>query len=153
MINLKDLKQFHEHQYARHLVLRTPNMEIIVVCWLPGQASPVHGHGPSDAVMVQLEGEITYTNFYPDGKKVSGVLHAGDIDHTPVGVEHQIANHSNDACVTLNIYSPPLQKEFQGFDLGYANDVKLEEIQLSDDVVRYLRAASPLANTEVNYTI
>lgn len=153
MINLKDLKHFQQHQYARHLVLRTDNVEIIVVCWLPGQGSPVHGHGPSDAVMVILEGTMSYTNFYPDGKKVSGIWQAGDIGHCPVGVQHQISNHSNDPLVTLHVYSPPLQREHQGFDLGYANEVAIEEIQLSEDVIKYLKAASPFADGVPNYSI
>ncbi len=153
MVNLRDLKHFQQNQYARHLVLRTDNVEIIVVCWLPGQCSPVHGHGPSDAVMVILEGKMSFTNFYPDGRKVSGIWEPGDIGHAPVGVKHQIANYSDEELVTLHIYSPPLQTELQGFDLGYANEVQIEEIQLSQDVIRYIRAASPFLPSDANYSI
>lgn len=153
MVNLRDLKHFQDNHYARHLVLRTDNVEIIVVCWLPGQSSPVHGHGPSDAIMVILEGTMSYTNFYPDGRKVSGIWQAGDIGHAPVGVQHQISNFSNAPLMTLHIYSPPLQTELQGFDLGYANDVQIEEVQVSEDIVRYLRAASPFIQEDPNYVI
>ncbi len=153
MVNFRDLKHFQDHQYTRHLVLRTNNVEIIVVCWRPGQGSPIHGHGPSDAIEVILEGTLSYTNYYPDGRTVSGILQAGDISHTPVGVKHQIANNANEELVTLHIYSPPLNPEFQGFDLGYANDVAFEEIQLPDEVIRFIRAASPMASVDTNYVI
>lgn len=147
MVNIRDLKHFHQHQYARHLVLKTQNVEIIMVCWLPGQGSPAHGHGPSDAVMMILEGEMAYTNFYPDGRKVSGIWRPGDIGHAPVGVQHQISNHSDSELVTLHIYSPPLQAAMQGFDLGYANDVQLQEVQLPQEIVQYLMA-NPLAQAQ-----
>ncbi len=142
-VNLNHLKLFQDNNYARNLVLKTDNLEIIVVCWKPGQASPVHGHGPSDAVMVILEGEMSYTNFFPDGRKVSGVWQAGDVGHCPVGVQHQIANRSEQDLVTFHIYSPPLQTRFQGFDLGYANEVQLHEVQLPQDVIRILMARVP----------
>jgi quercetin dioxygenase-like cupin family protein len=141
MVNLYELKKFYQQNYARHLVVKSQNVEIILVCWLPGQASPVHGHGPSDSVIMVLEGELSYTNYYPNGRKVSGTIHKGDISHAPVGVEHQIANNSNNELVTLHIYSPPLNRELQGFDLGYANQVELQEVQLPEETVRYLVAA------------
>jgi quercetin dioxygenase-like cupin family protein len=153
VINLRDLKHFQQGNYCRNLVLRTDNMEIIVVCWLPGQGSPVHGHGPSDAVMVILEGTMSYTNFYPDGKKVSGIWQTGDIGHAPVGVEHQISNLSDAPLVTLHVYSPPLKREDMGYDLGYANEVQFEEVQLSEEVIKFLRAASPFADGVPNYSI
>lgn len=141
MVNFQDLKQFHSTQYTRNLVLKTPNIEIILVCWMPGQASPIHDHGASDAVHLILEGEMCYTNIFPDGRKVSGTLRPGDIDHVPVGVKHIIANNSDAGLVTLNIYAPALQTELQGFDLGYSNPVQLKEVQLPDSLVRVLMAA------------
>jgi mannose-6-phosphate isomerase-like protein (cupin superfamily) len=152
VINLTDLKQFSPDHYARHLVLKTATVEIIVVCWLPGHCSPVHGHGTSDAVMVILEGEMAYSNYYPDGRVVSGKWNPGDIGHVPVGVQHRIANHGTTELVTLHIYSPPIDPALQGFDLGYANEVSLHEVQLPDEaVVRYIKAVPPvLAGAGVN---
>lgn len=141
MINFKDLKQFHPSTYTRNLVLKTPNLEIILACWMPGHASPIHDHGVSDAVQLILEGEMSYTNIFPDGRKVSGTLRPGDIDHVPVGVKHIIANNSDQELVTLNIYAPALQMELQGFDLGYSNPVQLTEVQLPDELVKVLMAA------------
>ncbi|MBY0403970.1 MAG: cysteine dioxygenase family protein [Cyanobacteria bacterium] len=145
MIKLEDLIQFHSEKYTRNLVLKTHNIEIILVCWLPGQASPIHGHGDSDAVHFILEGEMSFTNYFPDGRKVSGTVRPGHLDHVPVGVDHLIANHSDKPLVTLNIYSPPLQTDLQGFDLGYSNPVTLREVQLPEEIVKVLMAVPPLA--------
>lgn len=153
MVNLRELKQFYQQNYARHLVVKSHNVEIILVCWLPGQSSPVHGHGPSDSVMVVLEGELAYTNIYPDGRKVSGILRSGDVGHAPVGVQHQIANNGQQELVTLHIYAPPLNRELQGFDLGYANEVQVEEVQLPEETVRFLVASSPIKGLDLEYTI
>ena len=74
IININVLKQFLQHQYARHLVFKTGNTEILIMCWLPGQGSPRHNHGISDAITLVLEGEMSYTTYYPDKTKVSGLL-------------------------------------------------------------------------------
>jgi cysteine dioxygenase len=140
MIHINDLKHFQQGKYTRNLVLKTPNIEIILVCWLPGQASPVHDHGKSDAVHVILEGEMSYTNIFPDGRKVSGTLVQGNIDHVPAGVAHIISNQSDKELVTLNIYAPPLQSELKSFDLGYSNDVTIQEVHLPEEVIQILMA-------------
>jgi hypothetical protein len=31
-------------RYTRHLVLRTPDVELLVLCWARGARAPVHGH-------------------------------------------------------------------------------------------------------------
>lgn len=140
MVHIDDLKQFHQGKYTRNLVLKTPNIEIILVCWLPGQASPPHDHGKSDAVHVILEGEMSYTNIFQDGRRVSGTHSPGNIDHVPVGVSHIISNQSDKELVTLNIYAPPLQSELKSFDLGYSNDVTIKEVHLPEEVIRILMA-------------
>ncbi len=155
MVNLNELKHFYQQNYARHLVVKSQNVEIILVCWMPGQGSPIHGHGPSDSVIVILEGELAYTNYYPDGKTISGVLKPGEVAHAPVGVQHQISNHSDKELVTLHIYAPPLNRELQGFDLGYANDVEIQEVQLPEQTVKYLVASSlsAAASHDIEFSI
>ena len=110
MLNLDTLKQFQDDHYSRHLVLRSPNVEILVVCWRPGQGSPIHGHGPSDGVMVILEGEIANTSYYADGRKISTVWRAGDVGHSPVGVKHEVKTTSDKNVVSLHSYAQPLDR-------------------------------------------
>ena len=138
MLNLQALKEFKENHYARHLVFRSSNVEILVVCWRPGQGSPIHGHGASDGLMIILEGEITNTSYLPNGQKITTVWGEGDVGHTPVGAQHEVKNTSDKDVVSLHIYAPPLERELQGPDMGYHNSVQPKEVPLPNDVVRYL---------------
>lgn len=140
IINIGILKQFLEKQYARHLVFKTNNLEILLVCWLPGQGAEAHEHGQSDAITLVLEGEMSYTTFHPEGSIVSGTLRTGDIEHIPPGVKHRVMNNSNEKLVTLHIYSPPLEASLLCTSLGYANKIKLQEMQLPEKTIRYLMA-------------
>jgi predicted metal-dependent enzyme (double-stranded beta helix superfamily) len=142
MLNLEALKQFQDNHYARHLVFRSNNVEILVVCWRPGQGSPIHGHGPADGLMIILEGEITNTTYHPDGRKVTTVWAAGDVGHTPVGAQHEVKNTSTRDVVSLHVYAPPLERELQGADMGYHNTVLPCEVQLPNDVVRFFLGAA-----------
>lgn len=138
MLNLQALKAFKDNHYARNLVFRSANVEILVVCWRPGQGSPVHGHGPSDGLMIMLEGEMTNTTYLPNGQKITTVWREGDVGHTPIGAQHEVKNTSNRNVVSLHIYAPPLQRDLQGADLGYHNNVFPKEVTLPNEVVRYL---------------
>lgn len=144
MLNLESLKQFKENQYARHLVFKSDRVEILLVCWRPGQGTPIHDHGESDGLMFILEGEITNTTYQADGRKVSTVWRKGDMGHTPVGARHEVKNTSNEDVVSLHIYAPPLDIDRQKQDLGYHNTVVSQDIFVSDEVMRYyLGSAQP----------
>lgn len=137
MLNLQALKEFRDNHYARHLVFKSDNVEILVVCWKPGQGSPIHDHGSSDGLMIILEGEITNTSYDSNGQKVTTVWTPGDVGHTPVGVRHEVVNRSDKEVVSLHVYAPPLKRELQGADMGYHNGVLPQEVTLPNEVVRY----------------
>lgn len=145
MLNLQALKQFRDNQYARHLVFRSTHVEILVVCWQPGQGSALHDHGPSDGLMIILEGEIVNTSYGQDGRPITTVWRPGDVGHTPVGTSHQVRNTSLDTnVVSLHIYAPPLPRDLQSADMGYHNTILPQEVTLPNEVVSYLLgAASP----------
>ncbi len=143
MLNIEMLKQFKDNQYARQLVFRSDHVEILVVCWAPGQGSPVHGHGPSDGLMLILEGEMTNTAYCANGQKVTTVWRPGDIGHTPVASQHEVKNTTTENVVSLHIYAPPLERQLQGADIGlnYHNTVLPKEVVLPNNVLRYLMGA------------
>jgi len=141
IINIEDLKKFIEEKYARNLAFKTDNVEVILLCLLPGQGTPIHGHGKSDGITVILEGKISYTNLYPDGTEDSGDLEVGDIEYIPVGMQHKITNSSKEKVVMLNIYSPPLDLAGENPDLVYANNIQPNNLDLSEKTVKFLKAA------------
>lgn len=36
--------RFEDGRYTRHLVLKTPAVEVLVLCWRRGSRAPIHGH-------------------------------------------------------------------------------------------------------------
>ncbi len=150
IINIDTLKSFLESQYARQLIFKTDNVELILMCWLPGQGTPVHNHGKSDAITLVLEGEMAYTTYYPEDRKVSGTLCPGDIEHIPIGIEHEVKNNSNKKLVTLHVYSPPLEVDLLPQTLGYSNEVTLKKVQVCEKVVSYLVADKPMVTSTVS---
>lgn len=154
-LNLSHFKHFTDHHYARHLVIRTDQLEMLVVCWMPGQHTAVHGHGPTDGVVVMQEGCMQNTTFLPNGKQITQVFEAGDIIHTPVGTQHRMANTSDAPAMTLHIYAPPLGEAYKNPDLGYANERNIQELQLPDEIRRYIMASPTVldAMAAETYTI
>ncbi|WKZ57086.1 MAG: cysteine dioxygenase family protein [Bdellovibrionota bacterium] len=107
--------QFDDTQYARNPVMSTSQVEVLVLCWRPGQISPIHDHAGSTCVVQVLTGtanEITYTRTakgllipletrsYP----TRALIASNDTD------THQLGNinPADSDLVTLHCYSPPL---------------------------------------------
>jgi cysteine dioxygenase len=104
---------FDAERYARNLVLRTPVLELLVLCWLPGQQTLIHDHGRSVNAIRVHGGELTSRLFSAaDGEPArmtteEAVSSGGmaSLDRTQI---HQLANTSQEKLVTIHMYSPPL---------------------------------------------
>ena len=104
---------FDPDSYARNLVLRTPDLELLVLCWLPGQRSTIHDHGGSVGVVRVHKGDLTSRLYSaPDGEPARMVSEdvVGPGTHAAVDLPdiHQLANESRENLVTIHLYSPPL---------------------------------------------
>jgi cysteine dioxygenase len=112
-----DFCHFHDHHYVRNLIHRQPHVEVLCMCWLSGQRSPIHDHNQSNCLVRVLEGVMTNTDFklLPSGYVCPVVSHeygAGAIEARSEADIHQVANLQPAGCnlVTLHVYSPPLQR-------------------------------------------
>jgi len=63
--------QFTENHYSRNLVFKTPNFEVLVLCWRAGQRSPIHDHGSSICTVYTVDGVLSADNYR---KTSSGLL-------------------------------------------------------------------------------
>ncbi|HYY97981.1 MAG TPA: cysteine dioxygenase family protein [Pyrinomonadaceae bacterium] len=106
---------FKEGTYARHRVFVCEHAELLVLCWRPGQRTPIHDHAGSFGSVRVLEGFMWETLFEMDGRE--GLLYKSARDWTPGHVTgadipdiHQLGNPdvSGRDLVTLHLYSPPL---------------------------------------------
>jgi len=123
--------RFCDDTYARNLICRTPQFELLVLCWKPGQGSTIHDHAGSLNVTRVYSGSLTSRQFRrrcgePGVMEVGGAT-AGELPDGPVdvlreevlagsgaaivdrGEIHQLANDSDRDLVTVHLYAPPLQ--------------------------------------------
>jgi len=122
--------RFDDVHYARNLVCRTPQFELLVLCWRPGQASTIHDHAGSLNVTRVYRGTLVQRSFSRrDGGLGSvevaaverGELPSGPVDQVSEevfagagaatvdrGAIHQLRNDADENLVTLHLYAPPL---------------------------------------------
>ena len=106
---------FSEKRYARNLVYKDHEFEIMIMCWKAGQRSSIHDHAGSLGGIRILQGELTESLF---GKAANGMIKAlSSCDYTiedtrveETSLIHQISNlqTENGKTVSVHIYIPPL---------------------------------------------
>jgi cysteine dioxygenase len=106
---------FDACKYRRNLIRRTAAYEALLLCWQPGQRSPIHDHRGSGCAFRVVEGVVTETLY----ERTRGDLAtAVSMRWLPPGTVcasrdfdiHDVANGQPSAdLVTLHVYSPPLR--------------------------------------------
>ena len=106
---------FKAANYWRHRVCRTEFVEMLVLCWRPGQRTPIHDHNGSHGGVKVCKGLLWETTFTYD--PVAGLEYKSAQEH-PVGAItgsdvpdiHQLGNPdvSGLDLITLHVYAPPL---------------------------------------------
>jgi cysteine dioxygenase len=109
---LGDYIHFSDERYSRNLLAYGPQFYALVLCWQPGQASPVHDHKGASCGVRVIEGVATETSFGWDGdqlvEKSVTTMHAGEVCGSFDDDIHEIRNNGETNLVTLHIYSPYL---------------------------------------------
>jgi cysteine dioxygenase len=110
---LDTLVAFRPSGYARYCLGRTEACELLLVCWLPGQASQVHDHGGSSGASWVVRGELRETRYAWGGDRllpadVTGAQ-AGDVLLERPETIHRIDNASPEGAVSLHLYAPPMR--------------------------------------------
>ena len=109
---------FSKHHYTRNLVAREARFELMVLCWGPGQASPIHNHEGQDCWMAVLEGEVEEARFEMPDPSAPGPLRPKGALHFTSGqvafIRDEMGLHlvqpspaSALGAVTLHLYSLP----------------------------------------------
>lgn len=117
-ISAEDLQPyigFKEGNYFRHRVCRNKLVEMLVLCWRPGQRTPIHDHNGSHGGVKVWQGHLWESIFKYD--PVAGLkyesgreLPCGSVTGSDVPDIHQLGNPdvSDQDLVTLHVYAPPL---------------------------------------------
>ena len=106
---------FKAGNYSRHRVMKNEFVEMLVLCWKPGQRTPIHDHNGSHGAVFVHEGILWETMFDYDVEtglnyRSHRELRAGGLTGSEVPDIHQLGNPdvSGRDLVTIHIYAPPL---------------------------------------------
>jgi cysteine dioxygenase len=126
--------QFTENHYARNLIYKTSHFEVLVLCWRPGQRSPIHDHGDSICSVYTHNGVLSADNYR---RMANGHIRADFSEDFPEGSVlsiqtteiHQVSNLQDTRdLVSLHFYLSPLedsrifnvnQPTFEAYRRGY----------------------------------
>jgi uncharacterized NAD(P)/FAD-binding protein YdhS len=113
--------QFNQQNYSRIPVAVRPQYELLVMTWLPGQASIPHDHAGSICVMQVVQGtavegcyresadgyvDLEYETAVPGGEITGGQDAGVHAVHNP--------SQSGEVLVSVHLYAPPL-RDFRRF--------------------------------------
>ncbi len=106
---------FKAGNYSRHRVMKNEFVEMLVLCWKPGQRTPIHDHNGSHGAVFVHDGILWETTFSYDTERglryqSHRELRAGGLTGSEVPDIHQLGNPdvSGRDLVTIHIYAPPL---------------------------------------------
>lgn len=105
-----DYLHFAPDRYQRNLVGHGDAYYALVMCWMPGQSSPVHDHRGASCGVRVLQGTATEVRYDRiDGKLIprdEATLGVGEVCGSYDADIHKITNRGDEGLVTLHVYSP-----------------------------------------------
>ena len=110
--------QFNDERYSRNLVFKTEDFECLVLCWKPGQRSPIHDHANSICAVYTLKGMLSADNYR---KTANGYIRAdysenfrpGDVLTIQTTEIHQVSNlQDSSELISLHFYLGPLENSY-----------------------------------------
>jgi len=114
----RSLALFSTLHYTRNLVVLEARFELMILCWGPGQESPIHNHEGQDCWMAVLDGEVEEVRYpMPKGNGSAPLLAKGSLRFAPGQVAYirdEMGLHlvrpvptSATGGVTLHLYASP----------------------------------------------
>jgi cysteine dioxygenase len=106
---------YKEKKYARHLVHKEKDFEILIVCWKPEQGAPIHGHESEKCWMRIESGALQICNYKLDSINPLELtmisLTKGEVGYLDGPAEiHSVENVYNEPAISLHVYAKPFDK-------------------------------------------
>lgn len=105
--------RWDDDSYCRNPLYHTNELEMVLITWLPGQSTALHGHPEHGCLMKVLEGELVEWNVCPPPPREQNNVESrrvhskGSVSYISGSQKHQIYNASQTVpAVSLHIYSP-----------------------------------------------
>ncbi|WP_421765151.1 cysteine dioxygenase [Ekhidna sp.] len=122
---------WRDDRYARNVLARNDNFEILLICWEKGQSSPIHDFNAQEAWIHPIEGMLREERFkinVDDDRleRVSNVLLGTDEFSymNQIGI-HRYSNAYSARTVSLNIYRNPVT-EWHVYDENKSDSTMME---------------------------
>ena len=106
---------WNKEHYTRNCLHRNQEKEVILLCWEPGQKTPIHNHNGQNCWVSQLQGSITENLYLVHNQKYdltnSILLEEGKCSfiNDEMGW-HNLENNSKKRAVSLHIYVNPIEE-------------------------------------------
>ncbi len=115
-VNLPALKQcigYADDGYQRNVIKKSEHYELVAICWIPGQETPIHDHVGSDCAFLIVDGVSTETIYETNQEGLAypiNVRHyqSGEVCAAEEPDIHRVSNDTDSELVNLHIYTPPL---------------------------------------------
>ena len=121
-----------EH-YTRNCIIREPEYELILLCWEPGQETPIHCHGGEECWVYIMDGQIEETHFQFDEGQLKleslSKLNSGEKSFMTDDIGyHMLVNNTKNRAMSLHLYMETIDtctvydqtlNEFVPQDLSY----------------------------------
>ena len=107
--------RFSDRTYRRNVIARSTWFDLLLLCWRPGQRSPIHDHRGSACAFRVIEGVGTETRFEltGEGRNVRAIercrMPEGFICAAYDDDIHDVVNATDRDLITLHVYSPRLR--------------------------------------------
>jgi mannose-6-phosphate isomerase-like protein (cupin superfamily) len=105
----RSLIRHDEAERVYELVHRDDDVELYLVCWMPGHDTGFHDHDHSAAAITVLEGAITEERLSLTGT-VERQVASGETLTIAKEAIHRVRHAGQTPAVTLHAYSPPLSR-------------------------------------------
>jgi NitT/TauT family transport system ATP-binding protein len=129
--SLEPYVRYADGRYARHLVFKSPAVELLVLCWSRGSRAPIHGH-EGELCWARVErGQLRFTSYRELSRNPLRLATAGPpVDGKPGYVDgpadiHAVETVGADA-VSLHVYVKPYDEcDIYDIEQGVVRRVRL----------------------------
>ena len=107
-------ENWESDEYTRNSIYRSEKFELILLCWNPGDKTPIHSHDGQKCWVYQVRGKIEEERYEKDASGNPNLTHNQTLDEGALTYMddqmgyHVLANRSSLKASTLHIYMYPI---------------------------------------------
>jgi len=133
-MELEPYVYLNQSGYTRNLIYKSPEFELLLLCWGPEQVSAIHGHEGEKCWMRVEEGVLCFDTYDENGQgelvKVSSHEGSKGFVDGPA-IIHGVGNPEKIRAASLHLYARP----FSQCDIYHLEGMSKEKKQLKYDTI------------------